>query len=215
MLVKICGMRDPDNIRAVEALNPDWMGFILWPGSKRYVPQPPPYLPVHARRVGVFVDAGLDEIIRQVKIFGLDIIQLHGSESADLCLAVKEATRKPVIKAFCLSTPLDLEGLTPYLPTASRQPADYFLFDTRSPLPGGSGHQFDWSILKSYHGPVPFLLSGGIGPDDLPRLLDFRHEYCIGYDLNSRFETAPALKSTSLLGPFLYALRTATHSQNQ
>lgn len=205
MIIKVCGMREPENIRAVEATRPDWMGFILWPGSKRYVPAPPAYLPqAPVQRVGVFVNPSVKDVVLQAQAFQLDLIQLHGHESPTFCLEVKNALQKnglpalPLIKAFSISTPADLLPTRDYISAA-----DYFLFDTKSPLPGGSGQQFDWSILETYDGPTPFLLSGGIGPGDLPRLLAYRHPRCIGVDLNSRFETAPAIKDAARLEDFI------------
>lgn len=199
MIVKVCGMRDPDNILAVETVHPDWMGFILWPGSQRYVAAPPTYLPQSpVKRVGVFVQPSVGDVVRRVSEWNLDLIQLHGNESAAFCREVKRATCKPLIKAFSIATVADL------LPAADYgDVADYFLFDTRTPLVGGSGRQFDWCILDTYDGPTPFLLSGGIGPDDASRLAAFHHPRCIGLDLNSRFETAPALKDAVALQRFI------------
>lgn len=200
---KVCGMRDPDNIRAVEQLGIDWMGFIFWPGSSRYVSEPPAYLPTQAQRVGVFVDATLEDIRAHVRDYGLQLVQLHGHESPAFCRSLRSVCGDTIatIKAFSIATAADLEATQAYEGTV-----DYFLFDTRSPLPGGSGQQFDWSILDAYDGTTPFLLSGGIGPDDLDRLRAFHHPRLLGFDLNSRFESAPALKDLSLLTPFLKAL---------
>ena len=196
-------MRDADNIRAVEQLGIDWMGFIFWPGSSRYVSEPPAYLPSRARRVGVFVDATLDQISTHMRDYGLQLIQLHGHESPDFCRSLRSICGDAIaiIKAFSIATVEDLESARAY-----EGAVDYFLFDTRSQLPGGSGKQFDWSILDAYDGTTPFLLSGGIGPDDLDRVLAFRHPRLLGFDLNSRFESAPALKDLSLLAPFIEAI---------
>lgn len=205
MIIKVCGMREPDNIRAVEALRPDWMGFIFWPGSRRCVTTPPAYLPQPPlKRVGVFVQPSLEEVVQRVREWKLDLVQLHGSESADWCRELKAATCKPIIKAFSIATSADL------LPTVGYADlADYFLFDTRTPLMGGSGRQFDWNILDAYDGSTPFLLSGGIGPDDASRIAAYSHPRCIGFDLNSRFETAPAIKDAEALGAFIRQLVTS------
>ena len=215
MIIKVCGMREPDNIRAVESLNPSWMGFILWPGSKRYVAAPPIHLPAPpVKRVGVFVNASHEEILKQGLAFRLDIIQLHGNESPTYCrqlaafLSDIGLPSLPFIKAFNISCTFDLAAAAAYYGVV-----DYFLFDTRSPLPGGSGHQFDWRILRAYNGPVSFLLSGGIGPDDLPRVLGYHHPRCIGIDLNSRFEISPAHKDPSLLDPFIKQIK-LTYNEN-
>ena len=199
-LIKVCGMRDPANIREVEALGIDWMGFICWKGSKRYVPERPSYMPTKAKRVGVFVDAPLEEILQHIYDFGFDLIQLHGHESPDFCRTLRASCGDTIgiIKAFSVANSEDLAVTKDY-----ENQVDYFLFDTRSSLPGGSGQQFDWNILDAYEASVPFLLSGGIGPEDASRLRSFNHPRCMGFDLNSRFETAPAHKDISLLSLFL------------
>ncbi len=215
MIVKVCGMRDPDNIRVVaEQVRPDWMGFICWPDSKRYVATVPDYLPPPPiRRVGVFVNPTLEEVIDATQRMGFHLIQLHGSESPAFCLAVKAATGLPLIKAFSLSCASDLSATEAYLRgefdgNAQTAAADYFLFDTRCDTVGGSGRQFDWELLRTYHGPIPFLLSGGIGPDDASRVQTFSHPLCIGVDVNSRFETNSGIKDAKALIPFTNTIQT-------
>ena len=211
-LIKVCGMRHADNIRQVEALGPDWMGLIFWPRSSRYVDRRPDYLPTRAKRVGVFVDQPADEIVRIARDYRLDAIQLHGHETpADLnrLLDALDAGRGAIlgtapalIKAFSIATADDLERTADY-----DGAADYLLFDTKTPLAGGSGRQFDWRVLDAYHGTTPFLLSGGIGPDDTGRLAAFHHPRCIGIDLNSRFELEPGLKDVEKLKTFIKKIR--------
>lgn len=204
MIVKVCGMREAENIRAVEALGVDWMGFIFWEHSSRNVCQRPAYLPEKAKRVGVFVDAPLDVVCQHVEAFGLDVVQLHGSESPAFLHDLRSLcdARLLIVKAFSIATRDDLlqtslyEGL-----------ADYFLFDTKAQLVGGNGRKFDWSVLAHYDGSTPFLLSGGIGPDDASRLSAFSHPRLAGIDLNSRFEAAPAQKNVELLKQFLYDIQ--------
>ncbi len=204
MIVKVCGMREAENIRAVEALGVDWMGFIFWEHSSRCVSQRPAYLPTRAKRVGVFVDASLDVVCQHVEAFGLDVVQLHGSESPAFLHDLRNALAGDVliVKAFSIATRDDLlqtslyEGL-----------ADFFLFDTKAQLVGGNGRKFDWSVLAHYDGSTPFLLSGGIGPDDASRLSAFSHPRLAGIDLNSRFEISPALKNVELLKQFLYDIQ--------
>ena len=195
MVYKVCGMRNAENIREVSALGIDLMGFIFWPKSSRYVSEPPSYLPTDCKRVGVFVDASLEDIRQHIHDYQLDIVQLHGHESPEFAKALKPAI---IIKAFNIATAEDLAQTIPY-----EGIVDYFLFDTKAQLPGGSGEQFDWSVLSQYEGATPFLLSGGIGPDDAERIKTFHHERCIGIDLNSRFELAPALKDVHQLKEFL------------
>ena len=199
MIVKVCGMRDAENIRQLEALGIDWMGMIFWPKSKRYVSTPPAYLPQHVRKVGVFVDASLDAIRQYVEDYQLDIIQLHGQESPETLKALKPLK---LIKAFNIATPEDLQKTVAY-----EGLADYFLFDTKGKSVGGNGEKFDWSVLDSYQGETPFLLSGGIGSEDAQDVKTFHHPKCIGIDLNSRFETEPGLKDITKLKQFLEAIR--------
>lgn len=195
MMIKVCGMREADNIREVARLGIDLMGFIFWPKSKRYVAEPPQYLPSQVKKVGVFVDASLDDIRQHIQDYQLDIIQLHGHESPEDTHALKPAV---IIKAFNIATVEDLAQTKAY-----EGIVDYFLFDTKAQLPGGTGEQFDWSVLSHYEGTTPFILSGGIGPDDAERVKAFHHPRCIGIDLNSRFETAPGLKDVNKLREFL------------
>lgn len=197
MIVKVCGMTKAENIREVEAMGVDWLGFIFYPGSKRYVAAPPLYLPQQARRVGVFVNAPLPEILLKIKEFGLDFIQLHGSESPEFCAEVKKSGVK-VIKAIHAGDASDLSNLD--------YPVDYLLFETPTEAFGGSGRHFDWSLLDHYSGSIPFLLSGGIGPDDAPAIRNISHPMFAGIDLNSRFESAPGIKEPGLLTSFLAKL---------
>ena len=199
MIVKVCGMRDGDNIREVEQLSIDWMGFIFYPKSSRYVSEVPAYLPTKCKRVGVFVDASTDEIIKKIHDFSLDAIQLHGNESPEQISHLLSLTSHlSIIKAFNIATAEDLKSTASYTGLA-----DYFLFDTKGQSVGGNGEKFDWSVLSNYEGDTPFLLSGGIGPDDAARVSSFRHPKCAGIDLNSKFESSPAFKDVTTLSRFL------------
>lgn len=192
MIIKVCGMRQGTNIRQVEAAGADWLGFIFAERSPRRVCQLPDYLPQHARRVGVFVDAALSEIQQRVQQFGLHMIQLHGHETPDFCQQVRQATGLPLIRAVHIDT------LTP-VPAA-----DYLLFDTGS---GGTGQHFDWDALEHYHGPQPFLLAGGISLQDAERIKALHHPLFVGVDLNSRFETAPGMKDAAAIQTMIARLR--------
>ena len=207
-LIKVCGMRDAANIRAVDQLfaelSPVLMGFIFWEKSRRYVSERPAYLPEHCKRVGVFVDAPLDAILQKAEDFGLDYIQLHGHETPEYLRALRSVCGDSIaiIKAFNIATAADLAATQPYAGLA-----DLFLFDTKGKSVGGNGKKFDWSVLADYDGETPFLLSGGIGPEDaetVNRPLSMAN--CLGIDLNSRFETAPALKDINALRRFLSQL---------
>ncbi len=191
-------MRDAENIREVEALGIDLMGFIFWPKSSRYVSERPAYLPTNCKRVGVFVDEDIETVKRITEDYALDFIQLHGHESRAYCAQLKGLK---LIKAFNIATTEEFKQTEPYTGIV-----DYFLFDTKGKSVGGNGEKFDWSVLSAYDGETPFLLSGGIGPDDAGRVKTFRHPKCLGIDLNSRFEQAPGLKDINKLKDFLNAL---------
>jgi phosphoribosylanthranilate isomerase len=206
MIVKVCGMRDAENIREVESLGVDLMGFIFWPKSSRYVSERPNYLPTKCKRVGVFVDEDIETIKKISDDYALNFIQLHGSESPEyisrlsfqLPLKGVGGSFLSIIKAFNIATKEDLEAIK-----AFEGIVDYFLFDTKGKGVGGNGEKFDWSVLDAYNGNTPFLLSGGIGPDDAERVKAFHHPKCVGIDLNSRFELAPALKDINKLKEFV------------
>ena len=195
MITKVCGMRDAQNIRDVEALGIDWIGMIFWPKSKRYVAEVPSYLPEHLKKVGVFVDSTLDDILQHISDYQLDIIQLHGQESPEFAKSLKPHT---IIKAFNIEKADDLLQTEKY-----KGIADYFLFDTKGKMAGGNGQKFDWSVLTAYQGKTPFLLSGGIGPEDAESVRSFHHPKCIGIDLNSRFESEPGFKDINQLKTFI------------
>lgn len=206
LVIKVCGMREAENIREVEALGINWLGLIFWPKSSRYVSERPDYLPQHVKRVGVFVDENLDTVRKKADDYVLDLIQLHGSETPDYIRALKAPSSinpltLSIIKAFNIATAHDLEQTKDY-----EGIVDYFLFDTKGPSVGGNGVQFNWDVLKDYHGKTPFLLSGGIGPEDAERIHAFHHPQCIGIDLNSRFELSPGLKDITVLRKFLNEL---------
>ncbi|MDH6343920.1 phosphoribosylanthranilate isomerase [Parabacteroides sp. PFB2-12] len=206
MIIKVCGMTDPENIRAVAALNIHWMGFIFYKKSPRYLSEVP-VLPTslagkEPKRVGVFVNPSLQEIRERVAAFRLDYVQLHGNESAAFCRHLQELGIA-VIKAFSIETADDLQQTAVY-----EDHADYFLFDTKSKYYGGSGKQFDWSLLAHYKGATPFLLSGGIGPEDTEHIQRFHHPAWAGIDLNSGFETAPGLKEPHKLNKFIQSIQT-------
>ena len=200
MIRKVCGMREAGNIREVEALGIDWMGFIFWAHSARNVSLKPDYLPSRCKRVGVFVNAPMAFIREKVREFGLDILQLHGGENADFIRQLRsELPSLTLVKALNVAREEDLEQSKRY-----EGLCDYFLFDTKAEKIGGNGKAFDWDILHNYKGNTPFLLSGGIGPDDKERLRAFHHPQMAGIDLNSRFEIRPAVKDIHLLKSFLH-----------
>lgn len=200
-MIKVCGMREPENIRAVEALGIDMMGFIFYPRSSRYVASVPDYLPSSLKRVGVFVNASEEDMLRHITEYGLDYVQLHGAERPEVCDSL-HAAGVNVIKAFSVACADDLRSCAEY-----EGHADIFLFDTKCQQYGGSGERFDWTILDAYTGETPFLLSGGIGPSGIEDLVSFHHPKCCGVDLNSRFEISPAYKDADMLRQFINEYR--------
>ncbi len=201
MIVKVCGMRDPDNIRQVDALTcVDWMGFIFYPHSPRFVSEVPTYLPQHCKHVGAFVNEPIQDILARIKAFGFHLIQLHGNETPDYCQQLRSCIDKDIqiIKMIPITIPSDLDETKRY-----EGIVDYFLFETRCSIYGGCGQQFDWNILQGYEGHTPFLLTGGIKPTDAERINAFHHPQFAGIDLNSGFETSPAMKDPALLRTFL------------
>lgn len=198
LLIKVCGMREGDNIRDVEALDIDWMGFICWPKSSRNVDCRPSYLPEKCERIGVFVDADIDFIQSHIEMLTLTRLQLHGKETPEECQQITLATGLPITKAISVNGEEDIKRASLYEGTA-----DYILFDTKCKCVGGSGEQFDWNILQQYNGSTPFLLAGGIGPNDAERVHGFQHPCFAGIDLNSRFEISPALKDINKIKTFI------------
>lgn len=197
-------MRDPENIREAEKLAIDLMGFIFWHKSSRNVSEMPSYLPTRQKRVGVFVDADIKEVTEKAKEYALDLIQLHGKETPDYIQRLRSLCPQHGDHATAIIKALNIADTEDLAQTAQYEGiVDYFLFDTKSKLVGGNGTQFDWSVLQAYQGDTPFILSGGIGPDDAGKVKNFQHPMCAGIDLNSRFETAPALKDIQLLNHFI------------
>ena len=224
-------MRNTGNIRQVAELDIDMMGFIFWQKSSRYVRMisskvgtMPDYSSeryhqlsdgkaiVNAgnnpKRVGVFVDDMPQNIVTRIYNYNLDYVQLHGNESVvmidNLVKTVDPDIHKniKIIKALNITTPEDIDKYKEY-----EGHVDMFLFDTKCDTVGGSGKHFDWSLLERYDGNTPFLLSGGIGPDDVERVKNFHHPKCVGIDINSRFETEPAMKDVDLLRTFISQLK--------
>lgn len=198
--VKICGMKFPENIRAVAALKPDFMGFIFYPKSPRYA-EPLDSdtlnsLPSSIKKIGVFVNEDIERILTLVFKYKLNGVQLHGTENVETCRKLKE-TGLIVIKAFPIAEAYNFKVISTY-----EEVCDYFLFDTKTDAYGGSGVKFDWSILDEYQGKTPFLLSGGIAPDDAEAILKIVHPKFAGIDLNSKFEVSPGLKNVELLREF-------------
>ncbi len=228
-------MRDAQNIREVSQLGVDMIGMIFYPKSPRYVEMQSSHagiIPDYAKenigasdssgsssesvstsskspaRVGVFVDDMVQNIVTRVVNYHLDYVQLHGNEPREMCENLRltlDPDIRPgikIIKAISVSDASDIQKYKEYVGAV-----DLFLFDTKCKTVGGSGQQFDWQVLEQYDGEVPFLLSGGIGPEDASRLHAFHHPKCIGIDLNSRFEIEPGVKDVEKLKGFLNAMQ--------
>lgn len=200
-IIKVCGMTDGENIRQTEQLGVDFIGFIFYPRSPRFLFEMPTYLPVRSRRIGVFVNESKDNILMYADRFGLDYIQLHGNESPEFCHNLQAAGMK-LIKAFSIATPRDLSSVSAY-----EGLCQYYLFDTKTPQYGGSGNQFDWTLLNRYTGNTPFLLSGGINQYSAAAIRNFHHPRMAGVDINSRFESSPGLKDIGRIQTFIRELR--------
>lgn len=195
-------MRDSENMKAIADLDVDFMGMIFYPRSKRYVSEVPSFRPLRQKLIAVFVDADIDEIAKTVETFHCDGIQLHGDETPEYIRSLKAVCNRLIIKAFQIVTADDLHKTEQY-----ETLCDYFLFDTATPLYGGSGESFDWSVLAEYKGKTPFLLSGGIGAESVERIKQFSHPQCVGIDINSKFETSPAVKDVEKVRTFVEKLR--------
>jgi len=205
LLIKICGMKFPSNIRSVGAFLPDFMGFIFYPKSPRYA-EPLDVavlsaIPSDIKKIGVFVNESLEDILTIAHTYKLDGIQLHGAELVNMCKELKEVGYI-VIKAFPVAEAYNFKVTKAY-----EGACDYFLFDTKTDAFGGSGLKFDWSMLNEYTGETPFLLSGGIAADDAEAILEIVHPKFTGIDLNSKFEVKPGEKNVELLRGFLKELR--------
>lgn len=199
-LLKVCGMREAANIKELAALSPDFMGFIFYPPSSRFVStideNTIKSIPKKIRKVGVFVNENVLKIKDIAKNFRLDVIQLHGDESPDVCMKLK-SEGYVVIKAFHIASADDFSDMLDYEGTC-----DYFLFDTKTQGYGGSGMTFDWTFLDRYTGQTPFLLSGGIRLESVQDLWKLNHPKLAGFDINSGFEVKPALKDIDLVKKF-------------
>jgi phosphoribosylanthranilate isomerase len=193
MKIKVCGMTDPDQLKAIDALGIDYAGMIFYKGSPRYAAEKLPGSTVKGnvlrlKKVGVFVNDPVEEIIKLSKEYGLDIVQLHGEESPSECEYLRRYIK--VIKAFRVNNDQDIQTLVePY-----HSCCDYYLFDTLCAEYGGSGKQFNWEILNNSLITKRFFLSGGIGLKDVEKIRSLKHPFLHGIDINSKVETGPGVK---------------------
>lgn len=202
--LKICGMREAANIAAVAELQPDYMGFIFYPQSPRAISEVSAelirYIPSMIKTTGVFVDEELEKVMAYIVKYNLKAVQLHGREDVAYCAAIA-TTGAEVIKAFGIGEDFDFGRLEAYEPVV-----DYFLFDTQTPVHGGSGKVFDWTLLARYTLDKRYFLSGGIGLEQVETLKCLSDPRLYAIDVNSRFEQAPGLKDVGQLKEFITAM---------
>jgi len=202
--LKICGMKLPENIQSVTTLKPDYLGFIFFRDSKRFVDGLTPSfvknLPAGIKRTGVFVNEELNRVAQLAVLYGLNAVQLHGQEPVKYCIALKGLLADAgiqLIKAFGVDENFDFNVVNAYANVV-----DYFLFDTQTPDHGGSGKTFNWSLLKNYTLNKPYFLSGGIALESVEQLKQINDPRLYAIDINSRFELAPGLKDIDKLKDF-------------
>lgn len=208
--LKICGMREAENIGSIAALKPDYLGLIFFKGSPRNVSEEIEVLTPNIKRTGVFVNASEEEIMNKLQSFDIEAIQLHGEETPEFCKSLKkriseEQKRCELIKVFGVKEDFDFNVLKPY-----EGIVDFFLFDTKGENKGGNGIVFNWKVLEDYPSKTPFFLSGGIGPEEVEAIKKLyytlqkrqKEDLFYGIDVNSKFETAPGLKDAVALKKF-------------
>ena len=203
MKIKICGMGTPENIIDVAGLKPDYLGFIFFEKSVRNFTGEMPVLNASIKKTGVFVDASFDFVKEKVEEFDFQAVQLHGKESSDFCRKVKRLGIE-VFKVFSVKSDFDFTRLNEY-----EGIVDCFLFDTKGEHPGGNGKTFDWQVLKNYNSQTPFILSGGIGMDEVNEVREITRSGLPihALDLNSKFENKPAEKNIERLKEFLNKIK--------
>lgn len=196
MIIKVCGITQEEQLLELDKIkNIQCIGTIFYPKSKRCVHSILPTT-VQSHKVGVFVNQQLLEIARLALEQNLQMIQLHGNESPEICS--KLSYHFGVIKAFGISESFDFNSLIPF-----QKHVDFFLFDTSTPKHGGSGKKFNWQLLENYTLSTPFFLSGGIQASDAPELKKINHSQFHGVDINSGFEVSPGIKNIELIKTFI------------
>lgn len=202
--VKICGMREVQNMLDVAALQPDFMGFIFYEKSPRYVGNDfdiPEGFPDTISRVGVFVNESTKQILELAERHALDYLQLHGDESVEQVKELWNSNSK-IIKVFSVDAGFDFNITKSYQPYC-----DYFLFDTKGKHYGGNATLFDWNLLKKYDQKVPFFLSGGLNSDNVNKALAIDDLNLFALDLNSGVEISPGLKDAGKIRRVIDAIR--------
>ena len=208
MNIKVCGITQLKQLQQLEALNIDFAGLIFYKESPRYVGDKLSKKEIKSadfdlKKVGVFVNPEMIDVLDAIDEYGLDVVQLHGDETPEMCDDLSSEVE--VIKAFRIKEgDTDIDAMVKVYDNV----CDYYLFDKASDYSiGGTGKQFDWGILKKAKIEKPFFLSGGIGPDDAAKVKSFRHPDFFGVDINSRFEKEPGVKDMGLVLGFKQGLK--------
>lgn len=204
--VKVCGMTTSANINQVAEAKPDYIGFIFYPPSPRYVGNDPEdelfhIVPESIKKVGVFINEDNKRILDLASRNGIEMIQLHGDETPESCRQLRSSGLL-VTKTFNVDQDFNFESLINYMPVC-----DFFLFDTKSIKPGGSGEKFNWRKLEEYTMDKPFFLSGGIGHKDADLIKKMQNKGLFAVDINSRFETSPGIKDPLLVKKFIKEIK--------
>jgi phosphoribosylanthranilate isomerase len=201
MIVKVCGLRQPQNILDIVDVGVDWIGFNFYPLSPRYMQTPPQELRNidNATKVGVFVNADLEYILKMKETYSLDFAQLHGDETLEVCKEINQFI--PIIKVFRIHDQFDFSTVSDYAFAA------YYLFDTDSKAYGGSGHKFDWSLVFNAMVNRPYLIGGGITPQDIKAFAKMKQTGFVGVDINSKFEIEPGLKDVQVVQNAIWELK--------
>ncbi len=208
MNIKICGITEMKQLQQLDGLDIDFAGLIFYPESPRYVGDKLNKKEVKKadfdlKKVGVFVNPEMIDVLDAIDDYGLEVVQLHGDESPEMCEDLSSEVE--VIKAFRITGNEDIDKLVaPYDAVC-----DYYLFDTGGLKEsfGGTGQQFDWNILSKAKIEKPFFLSGGIGVEDAAKVKAFKHPDLFGVDINSKFESAPGVKDMKLILQFKQAMK--------
>ncbi|MET4082818.1 phosphoribosylanthranilate isomerase [Pedobacter sp. UYP30] len=205
--IKVCGMKFAANIAEIAALKPDYMGFIFYDKSPRYISTISSelilYVPKEIKTVGVFVDEEAKMVKLKIATLGLQVVQLHGKELPEYCAALKlDFPNVEIIKAFGVDEDFNFSDLSLYL-----EVVDFFLFDTKTTKHGGSGKQFDWTTLENYKLDKPYFLSGGIDLEDLYAIKKINDKRLVAIDINSKFELEPGKKNVEKTKEIIAGLR--------
>lgn len=208
--LKICGLRSRENVDEVLRIKPDFIGFIFYKSSPRFVGEGYEWIgklvtDPRTRKVAIFVDDSIENILKITQVSGIDYVQLHGTEKPETCMILRKKGLR-VIKVFSVDDHFSFEEMKEYPGTV-----DFFMFDTRGKYHGGNGIPFDWSLLEKYPYQVPFFLSGGIGIDNIRHVKYLNHPMLYAVDANSRLESMPGIKDSSLLEKFREEFEKMSH----